>query len=250
MNKVLIIWLWKQWEKYIHYFLKNNYTVYWVCKTVETKHKIQKKYGIQVENDFLTFLKVQEVSIIVIALSPEIQWKIALELAKKYPAIQIIVEIPVSWDNKIIKELKKYQNCIFYLEEYFTLLAKFLRKIDTLSIKKVYIKVSVSKEDYYDKNSAKVTYLHIMNNFLWTNIDRDLIQFSYYFHQREDIFYEVYFDYNDINIHYFFHQEKYLIVGKNKYSDKYNFDYVLMNILSLDKQKINTLKEKYMECIN
>jgi hypothetical protein len=46
----------------------------------------------------------------------------ALELVEKYQNIKVIVEIPVSWDSDIVEQLKTYKNCIFYLEEYFTLL--------------------------------------------------------------------------------------------------------------------------------
>lgn len=246
MNKVLIIWLWWQWQKYVDYFLKHSYTVFWICKTLKTKYKIQKRYGISVENDYNEFLKINTVNIIIIALPPEIQWKIALDTAKKYPATKIIVEIPISWDIQIVEELKKYKNCIFYLEEYFTLLAQFLRQIDISKMKKIDITVSVSQKDHNDRKASKVTHMHIMNNFLWTNIDKKLLNFSYCFHEREDIFYEAHFDYKDTKISYIFNEEKHLIVGNKIYPDKYNFDFVLTNILKHENQ-MHTVKEKYIE---
>ena len=152
-------------------------------------------------------------------------------MVQKYPNIKVIVEIPVSWDAQVIEKLKKYENCIFYLEEYFTFLWQFLRKIDVSLVEKIDIQITVSKEDYENEEAAKVTHVHIMNNFLGSWIDFEKLNLTYQFHEREDIFYEVSFEYKGTRILYVFNQEKYLMVGERKYNDEYNFDFVLGKIL-------------------
>jgi hypothetical protein len=91
--------------------------------------------------------------------------------------------------------------------------------------------INVSKEDYENKKAAKVTHVHIMNNFLGSGVDSEKLKLSYDFHNREDIFYEVSFDYKGTKILYVFNQQKYLMIGEKKYSDEYNFDFVLGKIL-------------------
>jgi len=254
MQKVLVVWLWGQWQKYLNYFLKNNYQVFWACRTWVTKKKIEKEYGIEVSLDYDKFLDHPQpllikvggrietppltkgrlggvIDIIIVCLPPEVQWEIALELVQKYPNIKVIVEIPVSWDAQVIEKLKKYENCIFYLEEYFTFLWQFLRKIDVSLVEKIDIQITVSKEDYENEEAAKVTHVHIMNNFLGSWIDFEKLNLTYQFHEREDIFYEVSFEYKGTRILYVFNQEKYLMVGERKYNDEYNFDFVLGKIL-------------------
>lgn len=266
MQKVLVVWLWGQWQKYLNYFMKNNYEVFWVCRTEETKEKIGKEYGIEVSLDYDEFLDHPQpllnkeggrtetpplnkgrlggvFNIVIVSLPPEVQWEIALELVEKYPNIKVIVEIPVSWDSHVIEKLKKYENCIFYLEEYFTLLWQFLRKIDVSLVEEIDIKVTVAKEDYENEKASKVTHVHIMNNFIGSWIDSEKLNLSYQFHNREDIFYEVAFEYKGTKILYIFNQEKYLMIGEKKYSDEYNFDFVLGKIL--DGELWDGVKEEF-----
>jgi hypothetical protein len=65
-----------------------------------------------------------------------------------------------------LKEIKKYSNAFFYLEEYYTLLSEFLRKINVNEISNLNIDIVTSKEDYENIKARKVTYIHINNNFI------------------------------------------------------------------------------------
>lgn len=243
MKKVLIIWLWNQWKKYLNYFFKNGYIVNWICKTIITKQKFETKYKIKVfqENDNMNY---SNYDIIITALPPEIQWKKALEILKNWYENQIIIEIPVTWDEKELEELKKYNNVKIFLEEYYTLLAKFLRKIDIKKIKKIDIDVYTNKIDYENEKAKKVTLLHIESNFLWLNINKNIISYEFHFHEREDIFYEISFIYENKKVKYIFSNEKKLIVWDKNFKDDFCFDKVLKLII---KEKDNFSKLYYID---
>jgi hypothetical protein len=111
------------------------------------------------------------------------------------------------------------------------LLWQFLRKIDASLVEKINIKITVSKDDYENEKASRVTHIHIMNNFLGSWLNEKNLHFTYNFHEREDIFYEVAFEYKGVKIFYVFNQEKYLMIGEKQYSDEYNFDFVLGKLL-------------------
>jgi hypothetical protein len=62
--------------------------------------------------------------------------------------------------------LKKYPNIFFFLEEYYTLLAQFLRKIDATNIKQINIQITCNEKDYISPQAKKVSLIHVNNNFL------------------------------------------------------------------------------------
>ncbi len=237
MKKVLIIWLWCQWEKYINYFKKNNYEIFWVCKTKETKVKIEKKYNIEVNLDYKKN-NYNNFYIIIVSLPPSIQWKISLEILDSWYKNKLIIEIPITWDKQELKKIKKYNNAFFFLEEYYTLMAQFLRKIDENKIKRININIISSKKDYIDLEARKVSLLHVNNNFLWSNIHLKQDYYNFEFHKSEDIFYEIYIDYNNVEIIYVFNKEKYLKIWTKKYIDKINFDNVLSKLI-LENRNFN-----------
>lgn len=229
-NKVLIIWLWQQWQKYINFFLKNWYTIDWVCKTNETKIKISRKYFINVFLD-MDDINVSNYDLIIFALPPAIQWKMAIEILSLWYKNKIIIEIPISFNREEIIELSKYKNVFFFLEEYYTLLWEFLRKSNIELIKKIKISIYTNKADYENINARKVTFFHINSNFIWLNIKSEIFDYNINFHGKEDIFYEVSFSYNWISIFYSFREEKFLKIWEKKYKDDFNFDKVLSKII-------------------
>lgn len=237
MKNVLIIWLWWQWEKYINYFIKNNYEVFWVCKTNVTKQKIEWKYNINVSLGYKS-LDYNDFDIIIICLPPEIQWLISLEILESWFKNKLIIEIPVTWESSELEKLKQYKNVVFFLEEYYTLLAQFLRKTEVEKIKSINIEVFTSNEDYINEKARKVSYIHIKNNFIWTNIKSTNINYTFNIHNSENIFYTVNFLYNNTRVEYKFNIEKYLSVWDKKYVDNYNFDNVLKNIIE-EKNNFN-----------
>jgi len=233
MKKVLVIWLWGQWEKYINYFKKNNYEIFWVCKTINTKHLIENKFNISVSLNY-SKLDLNSFNLIIVCLPPEIQWTIWLDILQKWYKDRLIIEIPVTWNNKELEEIKKYKNVFFFLEEYYTLMAQFLRKIDINKIKLLNINIITNKIDYANINARKVSYIHVNNNFIWTHIKLDDIVYNFEFHDREDIFYEIYLEYNKSIIIYVFNTEKYLKIWDKKIIDNYNFDNTLSKIIYED----------------
>jgi hypothetical protein len=122
----------------------------------------------------------------------------------------MIIEIPVTWNNDELEELKKYDNVFFFLEEYYTLIAQFLRKIDTRKINNLNINIISNKKDYINLEARIVSLIHVNNNFLRTKIKLEDKYYNFEFHNSENIFYEIYFEYNNIEIIYVFNKEKYL----------------------------------------
>lgn len=230
MQKVLVIWLWWQWEKYVNYFIKNNYSTFWVCKTDLTKQKIEDKYNIEVVLDYKN-LEFNLFFIIIICLPPEIQGKVSLDILQAWFKNKLIIEIPVTWNKLELEKLKQYKNAVFFLEEYYTLLSRFLRKIDLNKIKEININITINKDDYNNQKAREVTYIHINNNFLWINYDKNILKYNFSFHDNENIYYEIIFIYNWNVIKYKFDKEKYLLIWDKKYIDEYNFDFVLKNII-------------------
>lgn len=237
MKKALIIWLWWQWKKYLEFFLKHNYQVAWVCKSATTQEDISIQYKIPVFLDY-NQLKINNFDVIIVAIPPENQWKVSLDILKKGFEWQLIIEIPVSWDNSEIQELKNYKNVYFFLEEYYTLLAKFLRKVWSWDIEDILIDVYTHKEDFEDLQAKEVTFIHIKNNFLWTWISETKLHYSFHFHEREDIFYEVSFSYKWTKVKYKFDVVKSLEIWDKLFHDDYNFDKVLKELLN-EKNNFN-----------
>jgi len=230
MKTALIIGLGWQWKKYIEYFLKNDYQIAWVCQSIDTKNSISKKYNIPV---FLetSQLKINTFDIIVVAIPPENQWLVALNILGNWFVWKLIIELPVSWNQEEISLLKNYENVFFFLEEYYTLLAKFLRKVWASDIDDVLIDVYTHRDDFENIQAKEVTYIHIKNNFLWTWIPETKLHYSFNFHDREDIFYEIRFNYKGTKIKYKFDVVKSLEIWDKIFHDDYNFDKVLKELL-------------------
>lgn len=245
IKKVLLFWLWFQWQKYLSYFLKNNFYIDWVCKTEKTRQNIEKKYSTKIFLENENF-NIFDYDIIILALPPSVQWEKVIEILEKWFSKKIIVEIPVCFDIEIINKLKKYNNVFFFLEEYFTKLWYFLRKIDSSKINKIKIKIFTNKNDYENIFAREVTFLHIKNNFLWLNLGENIFEYEINFHNLEDIFYEVDFCYNNLKIFYFFKKEKFLKISEKIYNDDFCFDNILERYLNLEINLNNFYKLNFL----
>ncbi|MFA5917177.1 MAG: Gfo/Idh/MocA family oxidoreductase [Candidatus Gracilibacteria bacterium] len=234
MQKVLIIGLGGQGQKYINYFLKNNYDVYGICKTNKTKQSIENRYKIQVSLKYLDYYNIN-FKYIIIALPPDIQGKVGLDIYKKFSKSIIIIEIPVSFDIAIVTELSNINNVLFFIEEYFTLFAFFLRKIDIGKIDTINVKLIINKNDLDNEKAVKVAYIHLLNNFHGLEIDFSKLKIEIETHNSEDIFYEISFIYKLKEIKYIFNKEKGLFIGNKYFIDNYNFDFVVSNMLKMSR---------------
>ncbi len=232
MKKVLIIWLWNQWKKYLEYFIVNKYEIYWVCRTEKTKKYIENKYSIKVDLDIDNILNSHFFNIIIIALPIDIQWYIAISIAKRISEdTKIIIETPVSWNNNDINLLKKYCNIFFFLEEYYSLLWRFLRKVDISKISQIEVNIYISKEEFNNEKSKNINIIHINNNFLWVLIDKKVIKYKFNFHELSNIFYEIKISYNWLNILFAYKEEVFLLIWEKKYKDNISFNNILSNII-------------------
>gem|GEM_PF-2459211 len=88
-----------------------------------------------------------------------------MTVAQRFKSSKIIIELPVSFDMDCIMALMDYDNVSFFIEEYFTLFAGFLRKIDINDISEVSIKLFVSKKDLNNKQALQVSHIHLLDNF-------------------------------------------------------------------------------------
>lgn len=235
MKKVLILWLWGQWRKYINYFLKNNYEVLWVCNTSKTKNEIENKFKIDVLLDYKN-IDLNVFEIIIIALPIDIQAQVALEISNKTNK-KILVEIPVTFNEELLHELISKQNIIFFLEEYFTKFSTLLRKINLNDLTKIQIELFISHQDKDNIDALKVAYVHLFNNFLINNFDFNKLEISLKYHNFENINYKIITNYKKSLVNYSFLQEKYLQIWDKKIIDNYNFDYVLSNLINTDIPK-------------
>jgi len=251
MKKVLIIWLWKQWKRHINYFKNNNCEVFWVCKTNKTKNNIMDKFFIEVVLDIKLFLVKYSFDIVIFALPEEIQWDIILKYINDLEYVnKIVVEMPISNNNKKIELIKQYKNIYFFIEEYYSLFWKFCRKIDTKYIDWINIELFIHIDD---KDSIKNNIIHIKNNFIWTNL-LDKIRINNIFLKNSDfendqldywkkrLCYNIKFKYNNMNIIYnFWYTSVDFKIWNKVFVDNWNFDNNLSKILNYN----NELKDIY-----
>ncbi len=108
-KKVLIFWLGNQWKKYIHYFYKKQYDIYWVTKSWLNKRninwvkKIYKFWNILniSKNNLLNF---EIFDIIIVAVSPYIeQDRIIAFLIKYWVKNKVIIEKNFFSNFEIVK---------------------------------------------------------------------------------------------------------------------------------------------------
>lgn len=231
-KKVLVIWTGNQWQQYIDFFLKNKYIVEGMCKSKRTQEYIQTKKNIKIytEEELVIW---QEFDMIVLALPSEIQWHKALNILESGFTATLLIESPVSLEKNLVERLQKYENVIFFIEEYYTLLSRFLQKAESTLVHNLHIKLYISQEDYENEFARMVSYMHVRHNFLWKQEMISDIELS--FHESEKIFYEISFQYRGKNIFYNFSQEKYLLVWDTRYDDPFCFDMVLALLLSEEK---------------
>lgn len=241
-QKALIIGLWWQWKKYLNYFLKNGYLVSGICKTDITKNAIEKEYSINVFTNY-SILDWENFDVIIVSLPLEKQWKIVKKLAKKYKKSKFFVEIPVTTDIKILKELTKMENISYFMEESWTLLSKLLLKLKN---PKIDIEITLNKSDKTDYNAMFVCYTHLLNNFLFVQKLPNLWEIKFNYHDKEDIFYRVSFW---PNLVYIFDEKPRLINWKKVYIDNYNFDLNLARLINSDQKELKNSFLKNSEFI-
>lgn len=237
MNKVLVIGIGGQGLKYIEYFKKNWICIFGVCKTQTTKEKIEKKYWIDVSLNY-DILEKNKFDLVIVSLPLGIQWEVVEELALKYVDTDFFVEIPVTNNKITLKKLTKMNNVSYFIEEKNTLLAKVLEKNPKI---KIDITVTLNKVDLTDYNAMLVCYTHLLNNFLMSDLNMELKDINFKFHDKEDVYYEIKLWKES---KYVFDEKPRLIIGEKIYLDNYNFDNNLKTLLELNQKE---LKKKFLE---
>ncbi len=230
---ILIIWLWNHWKKYVNFFEGRNWNIYWICKTQKTKNYIEANYNIKVFTDYSSLINEIIFDFIVLALPSDIQWKIAIDIVTKVPKkTNILIELPVSDFKEDRIELEKYDNIGFFVEEYYSLLSKFLSKIDTSKIEKINVVMNISEEDFWDKKSENIDKIHLMNNFILSGISYDIFDIKINKHQDLNVYYKVTFDYLWKFVEYSFYRNKTLKIWTKSFDDRFNFDEVVTSIIN------------------
>ncbi len=229
---IAIIWLWNHWKKYINFFEKKDLEVFWACKTRKTKNYIESNYHIKVFLDYKELIKTHRLDFIVLALPQEIQWKIALNILKKVSKkTKILIELPVCDSISDREALEKFENVWFFIEEYYSLLSSFLRKIDISNISSINVSMYVSAEDFWDEKSQNIDKIHLMNNFVWLWIDYNIFDIKIYKHDDINVYFDINFSYLWKKINYSFFEKKILKIWNKQFIDNFNFDEVINSLL-------------------
>ena len=226
--KVLIIWLWNHGKKNINFFVKKRIHVFWICKTQKTKEYIEKKYNIDVSFDYKKIIIENNFEYIVFALPTSIQWDIALDVISMVNKdTKIILWTNICDYQKQRDQFIKYDNIWYFLEENHSLLNKLFRKIKLNSISEIKVYFTVSKEDFKHKYSEIVAIVHLINHFVWLNINFKIFQIEFSRHKdnNTDINFNLDFAYSWKNFRYIFlSKQKYLLIDWKKYIDDFSFD--------------------------
>ncbi len=230
-NTILIIWVGEQWKKYINFFQNKPVHITGVCQSQASQSLISKKYDIQVIIWLSWKVHFKEYDLIIIALPVKIQWTTALNILNQWYSWKIIVDTPVSWDNTVIQSLMDYDNVSFFLEEYYTLFAKLLRKSEQ-HISNIHIRLYIPENEYTSCESKSVGLLHIHNNFLWFSLQYTTTIIPT---KADTMRYEIVFRYQNVESTYKFSHDWVLILGNKTYNDPINFDLALEQLLQEEK---------------
>jgi len=248
--KVAVIWLWNHWKKYINFFERQKIELFWSCKSVKTKNYIEETYDISVDLNYKDLIKSNVFDFIVLALPSDIQWQIAIEIVKCVPkTTNILIELPVSDFKYERKILEWFDNIWFFVEEYYSLLAKFLRKSDIKKIKKIDVRMYVSEDDFWDKKSENIDKIHLMNNFIWLWIDYNIFDIKFFKHDDLNVCFDIKFIYAWREIKYSFFKEKIFQIWNRNFIDSFNFDEVVNNIM-IDFSSVSNSKKDFNRIFN
>ncbi len=230
-KNILVIWIGEQGKKYITYFQKWNFQITGVCQTQTSALKISKKYNIPVIVWLEWVDDIHNYDFVTIALPVEIQWTTALQILKQWYIGKVIIDTPVSWDNEIILSLLRYENVSFFLEEYYTLFAKLLRKNEQC-ISNIHVRLYIPENEYASQESKTVGLMHVHNNFLGVPA---LYSTTIVPTKADTMRYEIAFMYQNREGMYKFSYDGVLILGNKTYNDPINFDLVLSQLIQEEK---------------
>jgi len=171
--------------------------------------------------------------IIVLALPSHIQWTYAIDLLEWGYKNILLIETPVTWKQDELSVLQSYDNVLFFIEEYYTLLARFLRRSDVLKIEKIDVELYVNQQE--GDIWKEVSLLHVRNNFIWLK-HVPKVSYSYIHHESEKIYYNISFIYQNQQIEYRFWNKKTFRIWDDVYTDVFNFDFALSKVLRQDSE--------------
>lgn len=119
MKKVLILWLWFQWKKYVNYFLNNWFLVDWVTKSWLNKNNMLNL------NKIFSFDKIKkqhsifyQYDVIVIAIKPYKEQTNVIEFILSIGVKnKLIIEKPVTNNLSLLHKLIDKDNIYFFIDE-------------------------------------------------------------------------------------------------------------------------------------
>lgn len=248
MKKIIIVWLWYQGKIFIKFFLKKGYEVIWVCKTEQTKKKIESEYNIEVFLDYKIAIKKNlDVFLIVLCAYPIDFYEDFLNFVCLYN-IKILTDLPISFNLNFLDKIVSNDNIYFLLLEtkmYF--FEKFFNE------KKIKIECNLyfNRENLLSIRNPR-EFLLVDSQYLYNNfLGFDLSKIKLNFLEKKSIIKNL--EYLIIvNDNFFYKYEDWKIL----YYDKRNnikkveliiYDYLLDKILFDIENWKNLYKEEYLK---
>lgn len=183
-KKICIFWLWFQGRQYLKYFLKNNYEVVWVCRTIETKENIEREFWINVVTNYKNVLD-NNIDLLVLSVYPIDIYEELFEYSENYN-YDILSDLPLTFNSYLLNKYLSNERLFLMLMEskldFFNFFVK--NNLDKIHYAKCLIlqnKDNLLKQKY-KKESLIVDTHYVLNNLLW--LPENKININYKFIDR------------------------------------------------------------------
>lgn len=260
IKKIAIFWLWWQWKQFIRFFKNNWYTVIGICKTVDTKYKVEEEFWIEVFTDYKEVLN-NEIDLLVLCAYPITVYKEVLRYSKDYN-YKILSDLPITFDIWFLKSCLDDKKLFLFLLETKTIFFKDFYLKNKNKIDRVNCLVLQNKENLKKQKNIKESIIvdshYMLNNLLW--IDLTLLSINYKFVEREikDVeyiieiflnnFWKIVYKYEDWKWITIFIDNNWEITDKK--IETIVFDLVLKDFISNINSNKNIYKKEYFNNFN
>lgn len=256
IKTVAIFWLWWQGKQFLRYFTK-DYNVIWICRTSETKEKIENEFWIKVYTSYKECLN-EGIDLLVLCAYPILIYEEILDYSKDYN-YKILSDLPLTFDLDLLEIYIKNQRLYLFLLETKTEFYKNYYLENKEKIVEVNCLILQNRENLkkqkFKRESVIVDSHYMLNNLIW--IDNKILKINYKFIEREvmDVEYiielklrnsrKIVYKYQDGQWIIIEFDEKLNIIDKKK--NRITFDLLLNEIIEDIENGINTLNEEYFK---